>query len=204
MGRRLRIGLTGGIASGKSLVAGLFAEFGVPVIDADRIARTVVEPGQPGLKSLIARFGAGFLAPDGSLDRRALRELIFSDSAAKRDLEGLLHPLIRTEMERQAQAAQGPYLLLEIPLLAEGGRRDGIDRVLVVDAEESAQIARLMARDGSSEQQARAILAAQASRKTRRSLADDVLENSGIPGDLRLEVARLHQSYLALASVTPH
>jgi dephospho-CoA kinase len=197
---RLRVGLTGGIASGKSTVAQVFAELGVPVIDADRIARRVVEPGSPGLQGVIARFGAGFLAPDGTLDRRALRELIFKDSDAKRDLEGILHPLIRAQMQRQAEATTGPYLILEIPLLAESGRPAGVDRVLVVDAAESDQVARLMARDGSSEQQAHAILAAQANRAERLRLADDILQNSGHPADLRHGVKRLHQRYLDLAA----
>lgn len=200
MSTRLRVGLTGGIASGKSTVAQLFAELGVPVIDADRIARRVVEPGSPGLQRVIVRFGAGFLAPDGTLDRRALRELIFKDSDAKRDLEGILHPLIRAEMQRQAEVTTGPYLILEIPLLAESGRPAGVDRVLVVDAEEPDQIARLRARDGSSEQQACAILAAQASRAERLRLADDILDNSGRPADLRHGVERLHRRYLDLAA----
>jgi dephospho-CoA kinase len=204
MGRRLRIGLTGGIASGKSTVARRFAELGVPVIDADEIARAVVEPGQPGLAEVLRRFGAGVLAPNGSLDRRALRELIFSDSSKRRDLERILHPLIRAEMERQAQAARGPYLVMAIPLLVESGLRDRVDRVLVVDAGEAAQVARLMARDGGSEEQARSILAAQASRTARLQAADDVLDNRGSEADLRLAVDALHQRFLGLATVAAH
>ncbi|MGA9025058.1 MAG: dephospho-CoA kinase [Steroidobacteraceae bacterium] len=204
MGRRLRIGLTGGIASGKSTVARRFAELGVPVIDADEIARAVVEPGQPGLAEVLRRFGAGVLAPNGGLDRRALRELIFSDSSKRRDLERILHPLIRAEMERQAQAARGPYLVMAIPLLVESGLRDRVDRVLVVDAGEAAQVARLMARDGGSEEQARSILAAQASRTARLQAADDVLDNRGSEADLRLAVDALHQRFLGLATVAAH
>ena len=204
MGRRLRIGLTGGIASGKSTVARRFAELGVPVIDADEIARAVVEPGQPGLAEVLRRFGAGVLAPNGGLDRRALRELIFSDSSKRRDLERILHPLIRAEMERQAQAARGPYLVMAIPLLVESGLRDRVDRVLVVDAGEAAQVARLMERDGGSEEQARSILAAQASRTARLQAADDVLDNRGSEADLRLAVDALHQRFLGLATVAAH
>ena len=204
MGRRLRIGLTGGIASGKSTVARRFAELGVPVIDADEIARAVVEPGQPGLAEVLRRFGAGVLAPNGGRDRRALRELIFSDSSKRRDLERILHPLIRAEMERQAQAARGPYLVMAIPLLVESGLRDRVDRVLVVDAGEAAQVARLMARDGGSEEQARSILAAQASRTARLQAADDVLDNRGSEADLRLAVDALHQRFLGLATVAAH
>jgi dephospho-CoA kinase len=204
MGRRLRIGLTGGIASGKSTVARRFAELGVPVIDADEIARAVVEPGQPGLAEVLRRFGAGVLAPNGGLDRRALRELIFSDSSKRRDLERILHPLIRAEMERQAQAARGPYLVMAIPLLVESGLRDRVDRVLVVDAGEAAQVARLMARDGGSEEQARSILAAQASRTARLQAADDVLDNRGSEADLRVAVDALHQRFLGLATVAAH
>jgi dephospho-CoA kinase len=204
MGRRLRIGLTGGIASGKSTVARRFAELGVPVIDADEIARAVVEPGQPGLAEVLRRFGACVLAPNGGLDRRALRELIFSDSSKRRDLERILHPLIRAEMERQAQAARGPYLVMAIPLLVESGLRDRVDRVLVVDAGEAAQVARLMARDGGSEEQARSILAAQASRTARLQAADDVLDNRGSEADLRLAVDALHQRFLGLATVAAH
>ena len=204
MGRRLRIGLTGGIASGKSTVARRFAELGVPVIDADEIARAVVEPGQPGLAEVLRRFGAGVLAPNGGLDRRALREQIYSDSSKRRDRERILHPLIRAEMERQAQAARGPYLVMAIPLLVESGLRDRVDRVLVVDAGEAAQVARLMARDGGSEEQARSILAAQASRTARLQAADDVLDNRGSEADLRLAVDALHQRFLGLATVAAH
>jgi dephospho-CoA kinase len=164
----------------------------------------VVEPGQPGLAEVLRRFGAGVLAPNGGLDRRALRELIFSDSSKRRDLERILHPLIRAEMERQAQAARGPYLVMAIPLLVESGLRDRVDRVLVVDAGEAAQVARLMARDGGSEEQARSILAAQASRTARLQAADDVLDNRGSEADLRVAVDALHQRFLGLATVAAH
>jgi dephospho-CoA kinase len=200
MTHRLTIGLTGGIASGKSTVARRFAELGVPVIDADEVARAVVEPGTPALSAVARRFGRGVLAADGSLDRRALRELVFADPTARRDLEDLLHPLIRSEMQRRAAAASGPYLVLAIPLLIEGGKRDDVDRILVVDAGEDLQIARVMARDGGSSAQARAILATQASRAERLGKADDVLENAGSVPQLWDAVDRLHQRYLGLAA----
>jgi dephospho-CoA kinase len=199
IGPRLRIGLTGGVASGKSTVARRFVELGIPVIDADEAARAVVVPGQPGLTEVAQRFGPGILTPHGELDRRALRNRVFADSAARRDLEAILHPRIRAEMERQAAQAVGPYLMMSIPLLVESGTRDRIDRILVVDADESLQLSRLQARDGSSEQQARAILAAQASRADRLGQADDVLENTGSVPQLWQAVDHLHERYLDLA-----
>lgn len=199
MTRPLRIGLTGGIASGKSTVTQRFAELGVPVIDADVASRKVVEPGTPGLAQVVERFGVGVLA-DGRLDRRALRNLIFNDSSQRQALDAILHPLIRAEMEREAAQARAPYVIMAIPLLVEGGTaRQRVDRVLVVDADETLQIQRLQARDGSSEEQARAILAAQASRAARLSAADDVLLNSGSVAELRQAVDRLHAQYLQLA-----
>lgn len=200
MTRRLRIGLTGGIASGKSTVAQRFRELGVPVIDADESSRRVVAPGQPGLEAVVRRFGSRVLTATGELDRRALRELVFADPAKRRDLERLLHPLIRADMEAAARAAAGPYLVLAIPLLVESGDLERVDRVLVVDTEEALQLERLMARDGSGAEQARAILAAQASRAQRLEAADDVLKNTGTLAELRREVDRLHERYLALAA----
>ena len=200
---RLRIGLTGGIASGKSTVAERFSELGVPVIDADESSRAVVAPGQPGLQAVVARFGTGVLTAQGELDRRALRGLIFADSAKRQELEAILHPLIRADMEQRALHAVGPYLILAIPLLVEGGARarTRVDRVLVVDADEAQQLQRLVARDAVSPEQARAILAAQASRAGRLSAADDVLVNSGTVSELRQAVDRLHERYLGLAGV---
>ena len=161
-----RVALTGGIASGKTTVARLFAAHGVPLIDTDIIAREVVEPGQPALDAVVAAFGPEVLGPDGRLDRRRLRDIVFADAAARGRLEAILHPAIRAEMERQSRAAAvaGPYQVLVIPLLAEGGRRDHVDRVLVVDAPETVQVERLMARDGVTREQAAASLQAQASR----------------------------------------
>jgi dephospho-CoA kinase len=198
MARRLRIGLTGGIASGKSTVAARFSELGIPVIDADESSRFVVAPAQPGLGAVIARFGEGVLTADGELDRRALRQIIFADPQKRRDLEQILHPLIRSDIERRAMQAVGPYVILEIPLLVEGGNRNRVDRILVVDADEAAQLQRLMKRDGESLEGARAILAAQANRAIRLEAADDVLVNSGTVPELRQAVDGLHQRYLRL------
>lgn len=201
MSSRLRIGLTGGIASGKSTVERRLVELGVPVIDADDSARAVVARGQPGLAAVIERFGAGVLTQDDELDRRALRNLIFQSPEKRRDLEAILHPLIRDHMEQQALAAVGPYLVLSIPLLVESGTARGrVDRILVVDADESQQVQRLMSRDSVSAEQARSILAAQANRADRLKAADDVLVNSGSVPELRQGVDRLHQRYLELAA----
>ena len=195
-----RVALTGGIASGKSTVADLFAARGVPVIDTDVIAREVVEPGQPALADVVAAFGPGVLGADGRLDRRRLRKIIFADAGARRRLEAILHPAIRAEMERQSRAAGGAYQLLVIPLLTEGGRRDHVDRVLLVDVPEELQVQRLMMRDGVSHEQAQASLNAQATRAQRLALADDVIRNTGRVDGLREQVAELHGKYLRLAA----
>jgi len=201
MTRRLRIGLTGGIASGKSTVAQRFLELAVPVIDADDSARHVVAPGTPGLARILHAFGSHLLAADGQLDRGALRRLVFSEPARRRELEAILHPLIRADMEREVERAAGPYVVMAIPLLVEGGgTRDRIDRILVVDVPEAVQIARVMARDGGTAEEAQAILAAQAPRAGRLQAADDVLVNTGSVTDLRRAVDGLHDSYLRLAA----
>ena len=203
MGRRLLIGLTGGIASGKSTVAQRFMDLDVPVIDADVAARAVVAPGKPGFEQVISRFGPAIVAANGELDRRALRELVFSDPDSRRDLEVILHPLIRADMDRSAAAAVGPYIVMAIPLLIEGGSRDRVDRILVVDVDEAVQLQRVMARDRCSLDEAQAILAAQAPRSARLAVADDVLPNTGTVTDLRQAVDRLHQRYLSLAAARP-
>jgi dephospho-CoA kinase len=202
MPHRLRIGLTGGIASGKSTVAQRFVELGIPVIDADESSRFVVAPGQPGLTELTKRFGAGVLTANGELDRRALRTLVFADSQLRRDLEAILHPLIRADMARRASAALGPYLVIAIPLLVESGNQSQVDRILVVDVDEDVQLKRVMARDSTTLEQARAILAAQASRAARLKAADDVIVNSGSVSELQQAVDGLHERYLRLAATT--
>jgi len=198
MAGRLRIGLTGGIASGKSTVAERFMELGVPVIDADVAARAVVEPGKPGFAAVIKRFGTDVVGENGELDRRALRTLIFGDPELRRDLESILHPLIRAHMKQSAEVAVGPYIVMAIPLLIEGGSRALVDRILVVDVDETVQLQRLVARDGSSLEQARAIVAAQSSRSVRLAAADDVLANAGTVTELRIGVDALHARYLRI------
>ena len=196
----LRIGLTGGIASGKSTVADMFAELGAPVIDTDVIAREVVEPGQPALAEIREAFGAGVIAADGSLDRSAMRAIIFDDEAARRRLEGILHPKIGKATVDQADAAGGDYQIIVVPLLVDSSLRAFVDRVLVVDCDEETQVARLLARDAESEAQARRILAAQSSRAERLAIADDVISNDGSVEETREQVRSLHRSYLIEAA----
>lgn len=195
---RLVIGLTGGIASGKSTVGRLFAELGVPVLDSDVAARDVVLPGTAGLAAVADAFGPEVIGTDGALDRRALRERIFDSPDARQRLDALLHPLIRAELRRGLAQLRAPYAILEVPLLFEAGFDNEVQRSLVVDAPEALQIERVMARDGSSEAQARAILASQMARAERLARADDVIRNDGEP--LQPQVERLHQLYLDLAN----
>jgi dephospho-CoA kinase len=190
-----RVGLTGGIASGKTTVARLFAALGVPVIDADVIAREVVAPGTAVLARIAARFGPSMLLADGSLDRHALRQIVFQDREARGDLEALTHPAIWESIERQSMTLGGPYQLLVIPLLIEKQRRDRVDRVLVVDCPEELQVSRLQARDLITRDAALAMLAAQAARAARLAAADDVIVNDSDIQALRVQVERLHARY---------
>ena len=194
--RPLRIGLTGGIASGKSTVADMFAALGVAVIDTDVIAREVVLPGQPALDEIREAFGKAAVARDGTLDRDAMRRLIFADEDARRRLEAILHPRIQQETIRQAEAAGGDYQLIVVPLLVESSLRSFVDRILVVDCSEETQIRRLQARDAESIEQVRRILAAQASRDERLAIADDVIDNDGDVVATRRQVEALHKQYL--------
>jgi len=198
--RPLRIGLTGGIASGKSTVAALFAAHGVPVLDTDLIARDVVEPGEAALGEVVAAFGPDILGPDGRLDRPRLRARVFADPDARERLEAILHPAIRAELARRAEAAGGLYQVWVIPLLVEGGQLDRVDRILVVDCPEEIQLARVMARDGGTAEAAQGILAAQASREQRLAAADDVILNDGAEARLVPQVAALDQKYRAIAA----
>lgn len=197
--RELRIGLTGGIASGKSTVADLFAAHGIPVIDADDVARQVVEPGQPGFDAVVKTFGAHLLTPGGHLDRHALRKLVFADKNQRRSLEAILHPLIRTRMIAWANQAGGPYQMLVVPLLIETGFDALVDRVLVVDCPEKLQSSRLLARDDETPARIAQILSAQADRGERLAAADDVIDNTGSVAQTRAQVAERHAFYLRLA-----
>ena len=196
----LVIGLTGGIGSGKTAVSDRFARLGVPIIDTDLLAHELVEPGQPALADIVAEFGRGCLDDQGRLQRSRLRERVFADPAGRRRLEAILHPRIRALARERIAALQTAYCLLVIPLLAETGMTDLVDRVLVVDAPEAEQIQRVMARDGINETQARRILAAQADRSQRLALADEIVENAGDLAALDRQVTALHRHYSTLAT----
>ncbi|MFD2016203.1 dephospho-CoA kinase [Vibrio olivae] len=192
------VGLTGGIASGKTTVANLFHQhFDIEIVDADVVAREVVEPNTIGLNALIERYGNEIILNDGRLNRKKLREIIFSDESEKHWVNQLLHPLIRQSMLEQLDMVQSPYALLVIPLMVENDLQRLAQRVLVVDVEPSTQIERTMQRDQVSEQQARAILAAQADREQRLAIADDVV-NDAKNQKLLPQITELHQKYLAL------
>jgi dephospho-CoA kinase len=195
----LHIGLTGGVASGKTTVANLFADAGAVVLDTDRIAREVVEPGEPALAALVQALGEDILDKDGRLDRSLMRRRIFGDEALRRRVESILHPAILAELDRQSATAGGPYQVLVIPLLVEGDRAGIVDRVLVVDCPVERQIERLMQRDGETREGAIAMLAAQVSREARLAAADDVILNDGTLADLAGQVAGLDRRYRELA-----
>jgi len=198
------VGLTGGIGSGKSTVADCFAAQGVPVIDTDVIARELTAPGGTALEAIRAAFGDTVMQADGRLDRAALRRHVFADTPARRQLEAILHPLIRQRVEQTLAILTAPYVVIVIPLLVEsGGYRDLLDRVLVVDCPEDLQVARVVARSGLGRDEVTAILAAQASRVERLAVADDVIRNTASPEALCAEAAILHQHYLALAASAP-
>lgn len=197
------IGLTGGVASGKSEVERRFAALGIHVEDADRAARDAVAVGSEGLAALVDAFGTGVLAADGSLDRAAMRRRVFADDDARRTLEAIIHPRVRVALREACLAAPGPYAIAAIPLLAEGGGREAypwLDRILVVDVPREIQLARLLQRDGIDRALAERMLGAQATREQRLAIADDVLVNDGTLADLDAPVAALHAQYLALAA----
>jgi dephospho-CoA kinase len=195
----LAVGLTGGIASGKSLAAAAFVALGAPVINADEVAREVVAPGSPGLARIRDRFGAHFLTPAGELDRRRMREYVFGDRAARSELEQITHPLIRARLLEWRDAQRGPYCVLDVPILVESGMDALVDRILVVDAPVELQVQRLIARDGINPELADRMLAAQATREQRLARADDVILNAGPPDAVRGAVQRLHAFYRQLA-----
>lgn len=193
------VGLTGGIASGKSTVAALFARHGITIVDTDELARDVVGVGSEGLAQVVAAFGDEVLTADGNLDRRRLREHIFADEAARARLEALLHPRIEALARERIGAAAGPYCLLVVPLLVEKNWQHMVDRVLVVDAPEADQIARLRSRDTIGEAEARAAMSTQSARAPRLAAADDVIDNRHGLAALERRVATLHEDYLTLA-----
>ena len=192
------LGLTGGIGSGKSAAAEHFSALGVPLIDADQAARQVVEPGRPALARIVERFGTQVLQADGQLDRAALRQQVFADASQRQWLEQLLHPLIFDEIEQFLGQVRAPYSILVSPLLIESGQHARTRRILVIDLPEALQIQRSLARDGGSEAQIRAILAAQLSREERLRHADDVLSNDQGRAELHQQVERLHRFYMTL------
>ena len=202
MARNFRVGLTGGIASGKSTVASLFAALGVPIVDTDMLAREVMEPGTSLLAEVLAHFGNDVATADGALDRRALRARVFADPAERRWLEERTHPAIRALTDARCAAARGSYVMVAIPLLVETGGADRFDRVLVVDVDPATQLARLQARDGSTRAEAERILAAQATRAARLAVANDVIRNDGDLAALRDQVEALHHRYVEAAQST--
>jgi dephospho-CoA kinase len=194
------VGLTGGIGSGKSAAADEFAALGASVVDTDAIARELTDKGGAALAHIERLFGAAFLDASGAMNRKKMRDHVFADPAAKQALENLLHPLIREESARRIAAASGPYVVHVVPLLLESpGYRSRVDRVLVVDASEQAQLARVRARSGLSADEVRAIMRTQVSRAERLASADDVIDNSGSLEALRKQVGALHQKYLQFA-----
>lgn len=196
---RLTIGLTGGVASGKSLAAAAFAARGAPVLDADQVARDVVVPGSPALAEIVQAFGAGVVQADGQLDRRRMRERVFADPAARRRLEQITHPRIRERLLAWRDAQAASYCILAVAILVESGMDALVDRILVIDTPPERQLEWLTARDRIDAALARGMLAAQASREQRLARATDVITNTGTPADLDRAVARLHDAYLEMA-----
>jgi dephospho-CoA kinase len=195
----LTIGLTGGIGSGKSEVARIFEQLGVPVIDADVIAHQLVEPGTQVLAEIISCFGKTVLTPEGSLDRTKLAEIVFNDGNKKKQLESIIHPRVRERIRAYKQQYRDqPYILVVIPLLLESDQHDLVDRVLVVYAPEATRISRVQARDGRSEQQIRSIMSSQVNDAARQAAADDRLDNNGTLAELEQSVRELHQQYISL------
>ena len=194
----LVIGLTGGIGSGKSTVADLFAQLGVPVIDTDKISRQLVQPGQPALSEIINTFGE-ITEHNGQLDRNKLRQLIFEDEKKRAQLEKILHPKIQQEVKTQLTNKNHPYTIVVIPLLAEKGKYPFIDRVLVVDCDEQLQLERAMNRDNQNQLQIENIIRAQASRQQRLDIADDIINNDSDINDLKMAVEQLDSKYQQLA-----
>lgn len=201
---KLIIGLTGGIGSGKTMATNHFASLGITVVDADLASRVIVEPGQPALGEIAARFGQDVLFPDGTLNRAALRAIVFADPEARKDLERITHPRIAEEIARQLAASTSPYTILVSPLLFESGQHRFAERTVLVDTTEALQQERAAQRDGVGTEQIKAIMAVQMSREERRNRADDILLNDGDLSHLHAAVEALHQRYLALAAAQPN
>jgi dephospho-CoA kinase len=200
LGPRLVVGLTGGIASGKSLVGAMFVKLGAALVDTDIVAREVTARGEPGLAAVVEEFGAGVLSPSGDLNRPALRSLVFADDAKRRKLEEILHPLIRLRTRAKLAELSAPYALVVVPLLVETSFGELVDRILVVDCPESLQLERLMRRDAIPKPEALAMLRAQVDRATRLKAADDIIDNSGTSEATRRQVELTHRRYLDLAA----
>ena len=197
------VGLTGGIGSGKSAAATLFEEFGAAVVDTDAIAHELTAPGGTAIAPIRAAFGDEVVAPNGALDRAAMRRKVFTDAQAKGRLEAILHPMIRAEADRRSAAARAPYVVLVVPLLVEsGGYRSRVQRIAVVDCPEAVQVVRVMSRSGLSAGEARAIMEAQVGREARLAVADDVIDNGGELAALRPQIEALHRRYLEIAAVS--
>ncbi|MDH5179846.1 MAG: dephospho-CoA kinase [Gammaproteobacteria bacterium] len=196
---KLVIGLTGGIGSGKTTVANMFAAYGINIVDMDVIAHAIVEPGQPALQEIVSAFGAEVLGRDGSLNRQHLRKLVFADPAKRKQLEGILHPRIRAEARHQVDKATSPYCMMVIPLLFETGQNDLIQRILVVDTTPDLQLQRTMQRDNANREDVEKIIRVQVDRNARLAGADDIIENLGDEAALLAGVEALHQKYLSLA-----
>jgi dephospho-CoA kinase len=194
-----KVGLTGGIASGKTTVSNMFAELGVPVIDTDIVAREVVEPGKPTIEAIRERFGDAVISKSGTLERGEMRKIVFRDDTARADLEAILHPRIGAEVRRQSALLDAPYQIIAVPLLVDSALLQFVDRVLVVDCEEDTQIHRLMQRDSGTIEEAKRILASQSSRDERLAIADDVIRNDRDLAHLRRRVTALHDRYRRLA-----
>ncbi len=195
----LIVGLTGGIGSGKSAVTERFKRLGIPIIDADVITRELVAPGSQALKRIVERFGEKIVDQSGSLDRQQLRQIVFADSSARKDLERILHPEVGNEIVECLKEIQAPYSLVVVPLMVEAGMVELFDRVIVVDCDETEQIKRVVQRDGCSEQQAKAILHSQANREARLAIATDIIQNTESIDRLDHQVAQLHDRLLELA-----
>jgi len=194
------VGLTGGIGSGKSTVAGLFASLGAGLVDTDEISRSLTAPAQPAIAEIARKFGPQFIAADGSLDRPRMRSLVFSDASARKDLETILHPLIRQESYRQIEGSAAPYVLIVVPLLIETGAYQGmLSRILVVDCQSETQVRRVMKRNALSRDEVLSIIASQVSRQERLQMADDVIDNDNGLESLQPQIESLNQRYLGLA-----